>query len=248
MTKLNAMDQCRVVNLVGAYNVRDLGGYPTKDGKYTQWGKYYRADSLHQLSSESQEVLLRKGIGQIIDLRFPYEGSYLFHKELDIKYINIPLFNPAELKEEIPKSLLELYCNIINSNQKSIYQVMKQIIAEQGKAILFHCKIGKDRTGIIAALLLDLVGVPHNIIAQDYAVSAINLQPLLKESRKRLAAVYGTKSEALLESNPETMLGFLEHINKKYKNAEGYLKKIGIVEQEIELIKKNFVGEENGEN
>ncbi|MFJ8066854.1 tyrosine-protein phosphatase [Psychrobacillus sp. NPDC096426] len=245
MSDLKTKDQRRLMKLYGAFNVRDLGGYPATGGKYTQWEKYFRSDSIHRLPLESQEALIGKGIGLIIDLRFPYEGPYYFYKELGIKYVNIPLLDPANLKDKESTSLLDMYCDIIDLKQKSIYQIMQHIIAGQDKAILFHCASGKDRTGIISALLLDLAGVPHNIIAQNYALSAIYLQPLLKERRDRLIETYGIKDENILDCNPETMLEFLQYINKKYKNAEGYLKETGIDDWEIELVKRNFIGNEN---
>jgi protein-tyrosine phosphatase len=242
LTNIEVGHQHRRLKISGTYNVRDIGGYPTKDGEFTQWGKYYRADSIHQLPVESRKLLLQKGIDLIVDLRFPHEGAYHFHQELGIKYVNISLHNPVDLRTEKPKSLLELYCNIIDSKQESVYLIFQSFIAEQGKAILFHCKSGKDRTGIIAALLLDLVGVPHEIIVEDYALSATYLLPLLEERRSRLAALHGIKDTTLLESRPETMREFLKYLNKRYASAEGYLKKIGISEMEIELLRKDFIG------
>ncbi|MEH7249244.1 tyrosine-protein phosphatase [Neobacillus niacini] len=241
MKNLELGHQRRRLVMNGTYNVRDIGGYPTREGRYTQWGKFFRSDSIHQLPEESRKLLLQQGIGLIIDLRFPHEGSYQFHQELGIKYINISLHNPANLRTERPKSLLDLYCNIIDTKQESIYQIFQAIIAEQGKAILFHCKSGKDRTGIIAALLLDLVGVQHEIIAEDYALSATYLMPLLEQRRSSLAALHGIKDTTLLESRPETMLFFLNYLHEKYENAEGYLKKIGISKNEIELLKKEII-------
>jgi protein-tyrosine phosphatase len=242
LTNIEVGHQHRRVKISGTYNVRDIGGYPTKDGKFTQRGKYYRADSIHQLPVESRKLLLEKGINLIVDLRFPHEGSYQFHQELGIKYVNISLHNPANLRTERPKSLLELYCSIIDSKQMSIYQIFQTFISEQEKTILFHCKSGKDRTGIIAALLLDLAGVPHEIIAEDYELSATYLLPLLEERRSRLAALHGINNTALLESRPETIREFLNYLYKNYESSEGYLKKIGISEVEIELLKKNFIG------
>jgi protein-tyrosine phosphatase len=246
MTNLVSDHERRRVKMSGTFNLRDIGGYSTKDGKFTQWGKFYRSDTLHQLPVEEREVLSQKGIGLIVDLRFPHEGTYHFHKELGIKYVNISLHNPADLRTEKPKSLFELYCSIIDSKHESIYQIFQSFIAEQGKAILFHCKSGKDRTGIIAALLLDLAGVPHEIIVEDYALSATYLLPLLEERRSRLAALHGINNTALLESRPETMREFLNYLYIKYESSKGYLKKIGISEVEIELLKKNFIVNDKG--
>ncbi|MFC4023516.1 tyrosine-protein phosphatase [Oceanobacillus longus] len=249
MSKLKSKDQRRFVSLIGTLNFRDLGGYPTTDGKYTQWGKYFRSDSIDRLPLESQKALIQKGIGLIIDLRYPHEDPYSFYEELGIKYVNIPFLNPVKIKEEAPKSLLELYCNIIDKNQKSIYQVIQHFIAEKDKAVLFHCAAGKDRTGIFAALLLDLVGVSQQMIAENYALSATYLHPQLEERWRKLSVRYGIVDKAILDSEPETMLAFLQYINKKYKNTEGYLKEIGIENWEIKLLKKKFIGNEtNGIN
>lgn len=238
MSKIQMNHEHRLLKLPGTYNVRDLGGYPTKDGKRTKIGKYYRADSIHALPVESRKILLNQQIGLIVDLRYSHEGTYDYHKDLGLQYANIGLLDPAVLRHERPKSLSELYCNIIDSKQDQLQQVYHHFAAAKlDQARLFHCRVGKDRTGIVAALLLDLAGVSHDIIIEDYSLSADYLKPLYEERRKRNQKLV----PMLMESNPETMEQFLGHLYKKYDNAEGYLYHIGLSIAEIDHLKRSLI-------
>lgn len=100
----------RHIELEGAQNIRDLGGYPTKDGKQTKWGKYFRADSLHDVSTDGHAFLQKeKGIHTIIDLRFSMEGKYRKADKARYDFYNIPLLDPATFTTKIPKSLVEMH-------------------------------------------------------------------------------------------------------------------------------------------
>lgn len=218
----------RRIEIQGASNVRDLGGYFTKDGKRTKWGKYVRADSLHQLPIKSQNSLREYGVRYVVDLRYPDEGTYQLEEQLNIQYWNVPLHNPADLKKERINTLVELYCQLIDTRQDKIYQVTQHFVSTDDKTVLFHCKAGKDRTGIVAALLLDLVGVPRETIVQDYAMTS-QFNNLLDKLRKaRPSYVDSERYEALLQCPPEFMEEFLDYLYENYGNGEDYLKTIGL--------------------
>lgn len=233
----------RRIEIEGASNIRDLGGYFTKDGKRTKWGKYVRSDSLHKLPIKSQNSLREYGVRYVVDLRYPEEGTYQLEEQLNIKYWNVPLHNPAEVKVEKITTLVDLYCRLIDNRQQEIYQIMQHFINTEDKTVLFHCKAGKDRTGIIAALLLDLVGVPKETIIQDYAMTA-EARELINELRKaRPSYANANEYEALLQCRPEFMEEFLHYLYKNYGNSEQYLQTIGLEKDELEEIKYHFIEE-----
>jgi len=239
-------DQTRRVILDGAENVRDLGGYPTNNGKMTRWGKYYRGDSLHRLTITSQKTLYNLGIRTVIDLRFPNEGAYRFVDTVKIDYVNIPLHNPEQLKTEKPTNLVDLYRLILETKQNPIRKIMQLLAAAEDHAVLFHCKAGKDRTGVIAALLLDVAGVPHNIIAEDYALT--NRYRTITEEMVNDRPPFMDESQyrSLLQCHPEYMLEFLEYLGRRYQNAAGYLKTIGLHPDEIRMLKQHIVDDQPG--
>lgn len=231
----------RHIKFEGTNNLRDLGGYPTRDGKVTKWGKYLRSDSLHNLSVESQQQLYERGIRSVIDLRFPDEGKYKNFDRLPFTYMNVSLLDPATAKSTVPKSLVEMYCNMLETSQEQIYQIMKHFADSGDDTVLFHCKVGKDRTGLIAAFLLDIAGVPRDIIVEDYALTSVYL-PITEEAINQRPAHFNVEQyKKMLQCEPEYMLEFLEYLDSHYGNTAGYLKKIGMTEEDMEAIRRHFV-------
>ncbi|MDL1902774.1 tyrosine-protein phosphatase, partial [Anaerolineae bacterium CFX9] len=153
----------RHIMLEGAYNVRDLGGLSTSYGE-TRRGVIFRADALHQLTEADQQVLRDKGVRTVIDLRHSTEidaQPNVFANDETIRYFKIPIFRAAVSghSEGHTPDLPAIYRYIIDECRISINEVLTTIADAKTGGVLFHCTAGKDRTGIITALLLDMVGV-----------------------------------------------------------------------------------------
>lgn len=229
----------RRLTVEGTYNIRDIGGYKTLNNGYTRWGTLFRADSLHQLTPESQKALLEFGIKTFIDLRQPYEvknSPNVFATVPHVKYLNIPLLGEEDGYSiaKLSQTLLEVNCRILDRCQRSIQSILTAIITDQ-KPVLIHCTIGKDRTGIIIALLLSMAKVSKAIIAEDYALSKQFLAPLVEEWMRE-AAVAGTdisRLRLMLDAQPETMLDTLYYLDWQYGGAVNYLRTIGLSEEQI---------------
>lgn len=237
-------NQQRILQIEGAYNVRDLGGYKTKDGGTTRWGLLYRADGLHGLSEKSRQNLVNRGVSTVIDLRYSSELAEqrdVFADSGDAAYHNISLIHADQ--GDYLRGLGELYIDIIEGSGEPMLRVFSLLASSTGSgATLFHCKAGKDRTGIVAALLLDLAGVPHEIIAEDYALTAVCLAPLMEELRKgRPMTVSPEQYEIHLGSPPDNMIVLLNHIKSAYGDAEGYLLSIGLKPEQIQALKQRLV-------
>jgi protein-tyrosine phosphatase len=222
----------------GAHNVRDLGGYRAGDA-VTQWRRLFRADALHRLGTADIDALLEAGVRTVIDLRHageleqapnPLKGSS------EVRYINVSLFDqlaPSQIFEGQPGDvdiLLDLYLRALAGRREAFRDVLHHIADAGDGIVMFHCTAGKDRTGMIAALLLGAAGVDRDTIAADYALTRPAIEPiiaeLLADARARgLDAEYFGR---LLVSEPGTMLAMLDHIDSNYDGVTGYLNTIGV--------------------
>ena len=220
------------------YNVRDLGGYSTEHNKQTQWRAFVRADNLARLSKEGKEALIAYGVKTIIDLRSEYEldidppAFASFHGQDDFpQHINLPLLDESdkvgkELINQTP-ALAEMYSIIIDRYMKNIALIMKAFAKATNGTILFHCHSGRDRTGIIAAMLLSLVGVDASTIAKDYMISSVYIQPTFEKP---------------LSEEPEIMLHFLAYLDTQYGGTRAYLLESGMSETELTRIQHRLLG------
>ena len=165
--------QQRRVELHGARNTRELGGLPTADGYFIKEKKLYRSGALCYINANSAETLKERGIASVIELRAPQEISRegkdlpAFTASLRRVY-NCPMINTAENGGPAYISYIKPH------NFKSIAKFFSVLADESNYPVLFHCSAGKDRTGIMAALVLELAGVPRPIIMDDYLQSQRN--------------------------------------------------------------------------
>jgi protein-tyrosine phosphatase len=239
----------RHIPLEGTFNVRDLGGYSTRSGQQTKWQMLYRADSLHNLSLTACETLLQLGITTIIDLRNPkevVEFPTMFQTTSGINYIHIHLLEALEKRpsDEYVDNLATLYKNVLTYCSAAIASVMQHIALSQ-QPVLFHCTAGKDRTGIIAALLLDLVGVDLVKISEDYALTGQYIPTLLDQLRVQAQTVgYDLKRyEWLLESKSEAIETMLRYMYTTFGPAAEYLRAAGLTTKELEAIRSLLLGQ-----
>lgn len=232
----------RHIELEGTQNIRDLGGYPTKDGKQTKWGKYYRADSLHKVSQEGHAFLQKeKSIHTIIDLRLSMEGKYRKEDKALYDFYNIPLLDPATFTTKMPKSLVDMYILMLETSKPKFKEIMDIFLKKKGKPVLFHCRVGKDRTGVLAAILLDLAGVSRDIIVKDYALTGEYKKITDEELKNRPPLMSRNQFKTMLECEPAYMEAFLDYLYEKYGDAAGFLKAIGLMEEEIKALRDDFV-------
>lgn len=251
-TTLPLETNSRHIPLDGCYNLRDIGGYPTRDGKITRWRTVYRSDSLHRLSADSQNTLLGNGLKTIIDLRFPEEVQHdpnVFAASTALHYHHIPLIlrdpvqpNVDGQRRDASPSLYAIYLSIIESFQPQVRAVLTTI-SESDFPVLIHCTAGKDRTGVIIALLLGLAGVEPETIVEDYALTSTYLTPLVASLKQRSAEL-GIDPETyakMLETPPPAMRDTLIHIDAVYGSVERYLGSIGLTDQQLQTLRDRLV-------
>jgi protein-tyrosine phosphatase len=250
------MDQqrARLLRWEACYNARELGGYATADGGRTRWGAFVRADNLCRLTASGRDALLNYGVRTVIDLRRRAEiesDPNPFAAPADARlprYLNLPMglgagsADRAAIAAAIAgedASMVRLFRQVLDHYWRGIAGVITVLATAPEGAVLFHCHAGKDRTGLIAALLLALAGVPEQTIVEDYVLSQECLQP---EFDERLSREPDPEKRALLAQMigvvPETMQSILDHLNVRHSGAERYLLAAGVAASDIERLRR----------
>jgi protein-tyrosine phosphatase len=241
-TTIDSNSNKRLLQLEGAYNVRDIGGYGAAEGLTVQKGRFLRADGLHRLTEGDQDAIVGMGVRTVIDLRHAHELAQkrnVFNGSERANYYNISLINPATSTNMNIRSLGDMYVNMLDECGHLLREVFERMAEAEGDGVLFHCAAGKDRTGVVAALLLDLAGVDHSVIVADYAETEVNLAPIMDELRKdRPEQIPAEMYELFLGSAPSNMEMMLDHLHGNFGGAESYFSRIGLSSEQITGLKR----------
>ncbi|MFG3049981.1 tyrosine-protein phosphatase [Kitasatospora sp. NPDC048239] len=177
----------RHIAFEGLHNFRDLGGYRGVDGRTVQWGLLYRSDSLAKLAGSDGERLRSLGIRTVIDLRYPWEIAAKGRiPELGLDYHNLSIehrpYDQAEIDPDVDpwRYLADRFAEVAEDGVEEIRRVL-DLIAGAEEPLVFHCASGKDRTGLIAALVLSLLGVHEDEIAADFALTELATPRLIAD-------------------------------------------------------------------
>lgn len=232
-----AADAARLIPLQGALNVRTFGGLRGKRGPIPAGG-FVRAADLNRLSPADRDALAARGVALDLDLRTLEEvaGSPdALATDSRFRYERISLLGTEKLElNALPDDLGTMYSASLDANQPQFRRVFETIAAQRDGTVLFHCTAGKDRTGMIAALLLSLAGVERGDIVHDYAISAHYLEPMLKHSPQAAEmARQNPRIAALMGSPAEAIESFLDALERKHGGARSYLREIGVSETDI---------------
>lgn len=234
---------CIRLPLEGAINARDLGGYYTKDNKITKFNTFVRSNGLTKITDKDNEFLKKYGITDIIDLRgnTKIQDTFVSDDNINKDYFNfhyIPLSN-LEMEQYIIKNYDSSDFNFgygyscLLENRGKIKEIFNVLInAKDG--VLFHCSAGKDRTGVIAALILGVCNVDELDIIANYQVT----NTYIKDEE-----IMESYNENLRKSDASFMDLFIKLLYKKYENFENYLLSCDITKEEIKKLKNKFCKE-----
>ena len=243
----------RHLPLEGAYNIRDLGGYETVDGRTTKWGKYLRADTLANLPQASADALVEYGIRNIIDLRRSTElqfkpSPFIGSEALKYYHQNMSGDVPLQFSLELPGIEEQaarrggVYCQILDQRKHILHQIFSILAQPDGLPALAHCNAGKDRAGIVAAFVLDIAGVPRETIVEDYVLTAkYNVVRYVQDNPDLSPDEYTWKDYQDMACDPRSMELTLDYLDTNYGGVQGYLMTVGITDEQMNSIREAMV-------
>ncbi|MFD9316877.1 GNAT family N-acetyltransferase [Streptomyces sp. NPDC060053] len=213
------------------HNFRDLGGYPTSSGHRVRAGRLFRADSLGKLRPDTPDWdrFLALGVGTVIDLRHPWEaearGRVPEHSSFAYRNLSIEHrpYDQAALTPDVDPGpyLSARFMEVAEDGTKEIAAAL-ELVAEAEQGLVFHCASGKDRTGQLAALVLSLLGVPDEVIIEDFSLTELATPALLADWRARndgRSPAWPSFGRA-----PESVMRlFLTALRARYGSVEAYV-------------------------
>jgi protein-tyrosine phosphatase len=236
----------------GLVNVRDLGGLQTLDGRVIQSRQVIRSDNPIKLTEQGQLDLSHViAPSVVVDLRMVMEvdhESYVIEHE-SARLVHFPMIpqsgiTPEQIAAGGTDNLVDDYLRQLEKNSASIVEVLRLIADPVNRPVVVHCSAGKDRTGIVIAMLLDILGVAHENIVADYHVTTINMAPIIEQIRG--AQVYQDNGLAgapdwIFASEPETMRTFLETMTQTYGSAEQWALAKGLDASDIARLRETML-------
>lgn len=232
-----AADGERHIELTNLFNLRDLGGYPAADSRRVRWRRLLRADGLQRLEPPDRVRLAELGIRTVVDLRRPEELAIGRFAAGGVTYVHLSIqptpWEPSAYDEGVgtPRFLADRYLEMTTECGEQVGAVLRVIADAASLPLVFHCAAGKDRTGVVAALTLSLLGVSDDDIAADYGLSAAAIprwtawaqvhRPDVVAEMQRFPGPWHT-------APPEAIRLFLADVRREHGSVAAYATSVGI--------------------
>jgi protein-tyrosine phosphatase len=235
----------RLIALEGAVNFRDLGGYTTPDGQRTRWRVLFRADGLGELTGADLAIMRELGIRTVVDLR---SGDEVEQSRFDVDAHPVAFHHFPFIKalpsvedfERAPGFLGAQYTEMLDDATPQIVGALTALAAPDARPAVFHCTAGKDRTGLLSALVLSLLGVPEETVVADYALSGEAMARL----RVKLMVKYPdgktliADSDAVFSADPANMVALFAHLRARYGTVATYASDVGIPDDVVSRLRE----------
>ncbi|HZZ50075.1 MAG TPA: tyrosine-protein phosphatase [Pseudonocardia sp.] len=249
----------RSIDIDGLTNLREVGGWRTAEGQRMRSGLLYRSEAPRNLRPSALRELANLGIVAVLDLRSSWESSEsattlpdgvrrlraeVSDRQDDGRGSVLDEIVSGRLRSFTPHDLSLLYCRMVDNYPAAFGSAISLIARSENLPVLVHCAVGKDRTGILVALLLDLLGVARSEIIADYAITAGRRAYRRRELQPSLAAVGLEVSdvEGVFSSAPSVLTATFEHIQAKYGSSEKYLREHSNVSPgSLDAVRKLFI-------
>ena len=237
-------DARRVVRLDAVQNFRDLGGYRIADGRAIGWGRLFRADGLYRLTPDDLDVVDALGIRTVVDLRsnpeFEQHGRFPLER-YPVAFHHLPILDATWMRSETPEVaddengsiefLTWAYGDMLSQGADRFAHAFKVLAVPGAVPAVFHCAAGKDRTGVLAALVLGGLGVDHETIVADYALTQaamVRMRAWVLAYHPEMAERMGETPAFMLAAHPQAMRNVLEQMVIDHGSVRGYLSSIGV--------------------
>lgn len=232
-------DPRRLITLDAVHNFRDLGGYPTADGRTTRWRRLFRADALYRLAGADIEAVRPLGLRTVVDLRtvdeielrgrFPVDDHPLALHHVSV--LDITWDNDGPWIDDAVAHLTWSYTQMLAQRPERFAEAVELVGAAGALPAVFHCAAGKDRTGVTAMLILGALGVHRDYIAADYALTAEGTQRMLVWAEREVPEFFARMAglpAALLACAPEAMYRVVEGIEAEHASIRAFVRRIGV--------------------
>lgn len=222
--------------LSSSYNTRELGGFKTADGSITKNNVYWRSDVPSAPQADDIIKLLSSHITTIIDMRTETERAKTpdtLSELSEFEYHHFPIVEGSgvpESLEAVPLSYMTI------ATAENMPKVMK-VIAEAEQGVLFHCTAGKDRTGVVSAIILMTCGADRESIVRDYVISR-------EYNHKRLEAFLAAHPEVdrnIVLANEKSMNGFIDLFTERFGTVDNYFEEIGLSAEYADMIRNKMM-------
>jgi len=254
------VDPRRDLAIEGAYNVRDLGGYQAGHGRTVKWRHVYRSDALGAATANDVELLLARGIRLVCDLRSGLERTAAPNPWIATTSIESWGQPPTEsvgdsrqllsnclVSAEATRAVMTESYRVIPFDQARAYSQVFRRLAARDTPLLFHCFAGKDRSGVAAALLLDVLGVPREAIVADYLLSNRvheRIRSAFLADPRHVAAVNDLNESwlPLMEADPAYLEAMFDAVELRRGSVEAYFRKdLGIGAEALSMLREHLL-------
>ena len=247
----------RRVPFEGIQNFRDMGGYRTRAGAVVRWGQVFRADALHGLSSDDLALYERLGLRAVYDLRgdlereerpnpVPSRSLTITGRPPGAEPTKLPVA-PEQLTTADGEQLLaEMYVGLLEHSATQLGELYSGLAGSDGLPAVFHCHGGKDRTGIVAALLLEALGVEREVVLDDYVLTSRYRLREHQESTYGRLIESGMAPEAaagVLSAPRWAMAQALDELDHRHGGVDAYLTgPAGMAPGDLRTLRERLVG------
>src|SRR4051812_40831758 len=241
-------DLQRVLSFEAVSNFRDLGGSPTASGRTVRWRTAFRADGVHRLTVDDLAPL---GVRTVVDLRTPGEVEERGRFEHDsIGYHHLPVLERIWDRDQYPTEetaiayLANRCVEMLDEGAPAIARALRLLADRSALPLVFHCAAGKDRTGVVAAMVLSLLGVSDEDIATDYSLSRLGMDRMvtwLQETYPERAEEMAQQPSAFLEAPVDAMHAFLVLLHDRFGSVDDYVRGLGLSSADVDRLRDNLL-------
>ena len=247
----------RVLNFEGIHNFRDIGGYPTVDGRTVKWGVLYRSGTLHEASRSDLNYLQQLNLHTMVDFRSTAEKEEepdQLPDPVGFQVVEIPTLDGGDnsVANEImaridsgdfsdfePESfMLEANRHFASRFTPQFRQFLQTVLDANGEPVLWHCSAGKDRAGFASAILLRILGVDADVVVQDYTLSKQYALDARKRDLMLLRLFKGAeaadKLAVIMGVEPEWLRAGFDQIDADYGSFDNYVREgLGLSDRDV---------------
>jgi protein-tyrosine phosphatase len=235
------------------FNVRDLGGYRTAGGRTTRWQTLYRADGMNRVGGSDLARLAALGLRTVVDLRTHGELAERGRFPVDampVAYHHLPVIRETWENWDVARDvdpvefLAQRYQEMLDEGAPALAAALEVLADPAAYPAVFHCAAGKDRTGVLAAVILGVLGVDDDTVATDYGLSRAAMDTLVEWLRANVPEALDAMTDqpaAFLDAPPRAMHEVLALVRAEHGSMVGYVASIGVAPATVEALRGNLL-------